>query len=131
MDQRIKGLGFVALWLGMSVAAPAQHVFKTDGLEMGIGPRGEIVRLAGPKGPRNYAPPSPPGFLVRVKNTDGVELVPAGLRVRTDLMTFAFEGGIELTVRAAQKPGYLRFELVKVVRPDKIDAVLWLSLIHI
>ena len=53
------------------------------------------------------------------------ELEPTGLRAGHDVWSFAFEGGIELRVRVAQKADYLRFELVKALRPEKIEAVLW------
>ena len=125
MGQRIKGLALVVLGLGLSVAASAQPAFRSSGLEMTIGSRGEIVRLADPRTGQNYAPDGHLGYLLRVKDTDGRELVPASVRVKKDLLAFAFDGGIGLSVRAAEKAGYLRFELVEAVHPEKIDAVLW------
>lgn len=117
----------LALVLGLSLAAGAQarQAFRTDRFEMEINDRGEIVRLADLKTQRDYAPEGRPGYLVRVRAAGGAELVPAAVRTDKDRMTFAFEGGIELVVRAAGKPDYLRFELVKAAPAGKIDAVLW------
>ena len=125
MNSQKKTVCALVLGLAFSVGAGAQQVFRTAGFEMAINSRGEIVRLAGPNGPRNYAPEGHPGHLVRIRDTGGVELAPAAVRTVKDALTFTFAGGIELTVRAARRSGYLRFELVKVARPEKIDAVLW------
>lgn len=125
MNSQKKTVCALVLGLAFSVGAWAQQVFRTAGFEMAINSRGEIVRLVGPNGPRNYAPEGHPGHLVRIRDAGGVELPPAAVRAVKDALTFTFAGGIELTVRVARKPGYLRFELVKVARPEKIDAVLW------
>jgi len=125
MSPQKKIICALVLGLILSVEAGAQQVFRTAGFEMEINARGEIVRLSGPNGPRNYAPEGQPGYLVRIRDVGGAEILPTGVRAAKGALTFAFDGGIELTVRAAQEPDYLRFELVKVVRPGKIDAVLW------
>jgi hypothetical protein len=111
--------------LGLGVGAHGQQVFRTAGFEMIIGARGEIVRLADLKANANYAPAGHSGFLIRVRNTHGDELAPAGVRVKKDALIFTFVDGVELQIRAAQRSDYLRFELVKVVHPEKVDAVLW------
>lgn len=125
MKTRITGIVVLGLGLGLGLAASAPPAFRTARLEMALGPRGEIVRLADPMTQRNYAPDGPPGYLLRVKDIDGRELVPSSVRVKKDLLTFAFDGGIVLTVRAAEKADYLRFELVGTVRSERIGAVLW------
>jgi hypothetical protein len=125
MEARIRTIGALFLGLSLSVAGRAQQVFRTSGLEVGIGGRGEILRLADVKGGRSYAPEGPSGYLLRVRTVDGAELRPAGLNAARGRLVFAFDGGIELQVLAAEKPDYLRFELVRVVHPERVDAVLW------
>jgi len=125
MNVTMKPTAALVLGISLVAGARAQPSFKADRFEMEINARGEIVRLADLKARRNFAPEGRPGYLVRVKNAAGAELVPASVRVDRGLMTFGFEGGIELVVRAARRPGYLRFELVKAAPPGKIDAVLW------
>jgi hypothetical protein len=63
------------------VRAPlgAQLVLRTSGLEIGLGGRGEILRLTDPRSGTNYAPEGRPGCLVRVK-TGGREIGPSALR---------------------------------------------------
>jgi hypothetical protein len=125
MSVRKSLVGAVMGLLCLTAAARGQQAFKTAGFELAIGGRGEILRLADLKGQRNYAPAGRPGYLVRVRNVDGAELLPLGVRAAKGRLIFAFDGGIELTVRASRKPDYLRFELVKALAPEKIDAVLW------
>lgn len=102
----------------------AQLDLKTSGLEMDLGGRGEVVRLADPRSGTNYAPQARPGFLVRVKS-GGREIEPAALRPGKSGWTFVFDGGVELIVGVSQKAEYLRFELLEVVRPEDVEAVLW------
>lgn len=111
--------------MGLAGRAGAQHVFRTAGFEMSLDGRGAITRLADLQANRDYTPAGPPGHLVRVKTVDGAELAPAAVKAGKGLLTFTFDGGIELEVRAAAKTGYLRFELVEAAPPDRIDAVLW------
>ncbi len=125
MIARKKQLIAVLCGLGLSAAAQAQHVYRTPGFAMEINGRGEIVKLTDLKSQRNYAPDGRPGYLVRVKSIGGAEILPTAFKAKKGLLTFAFDGGIELTVRAAQKPEYLRFELIEAAHPEKIDAVLW------
>jgi len=121
----MKKLCLFLLGLCLSSFADARQIFRTKSLEMEIDARGEIVRLTDPNGPRNYALEGHPGYLVRIRNVSGAELPPIGVKSQEDTMSFVFDGGIELTVRAAQKPEYLRFELIEAAHPEKIDAVLW------
>ena len=113
------------LGLGLCPAAKAQHVFKTAVFLMEIDPQARIVKLVDLKRQRNYVPEGHPGYLIRVRDTSGVELVPAAVRFHDGLLTFSFDGAIELRVRAARNADYLRFELVKAAPAEKIDAVLW------
>jgi hypothetical protein len=125
MAMRTKMIAVLLAGLGLTAAAQAQHVFKTAGLELGIGGRGEIVRLYDLKGQRDHAPDGQPGCLVRIKTVDGSEIGPTGVKSAGDRLTFAFDGGIELTVQVTSKPDYLKFDLARATRPDRIDAVLW------
>jgi hypothetical protein len=125
MGMRTKTIGVLLAGLCLSVAARAQQAFKSAELEMAIGGRGEIVRLVDLKGGRNYAPEGRSGYLIRVKTVDGSELRPAGLKSAKGRLIFTFDGGIELTVQAASKPEYLKFELVRAAPSGRIDAVLW------
>ena len=124
MNKAMKRTGAVLFGLCLSVGAGAQQVFKTARFAMELNARGEIAGLVDLEARRDYAPPGDPGYLVRVRS-GGVDLLPKGVMSKADLITFSFDGGIELRVRAAQNPEYLRFELVKAARPEKIDAVLW------
>ena len=118
-------LALVLAGLGLSAAAEAGHVFRSAGLELEIGGRGEIVRLADPRSGRDYAPPGRSGHLVRVRDAGGAELLPRSVEAEKGVLTFAFDDGIALAVRVEGKEEYLRFELVRAVRPERIDAVLW------
>jgi len=113
------------LALGLTSAAAAQTVYRTAGFELAVDERGAIVRLVDLRTSRNYVPDGQPGSLVRVKTAGGAELPPTAVRAGKGRLTCSFEGGIELVVRVASKAGYLRFELVRAVPADRIDAVLW------
>jgi hypothetical protein len=113
---------FLVLCAGASLNA--QQVLKTSRLEMDLDARGRIVKLADLKDGRDYAPAGEPGHLARVKS-EGRELVPTGMTVREDVLTFAFDRDIRLGVRVLEKADYLRFELVEAVPADRIEAVLW------
>ncbi len=121
----MKRLIFFLTAFALGAAADAQQVFRTDRFEMALDGRGAIVRLADLGSARNYAPDGHPGRLVRVRTAAGAEIEPTAVKAGKDTLAFAFEGGIVLTVRVSRKPEYLRFELVEVARPDRIDAVLW------
>jgi hypothetical protein len=108
-----------------SASLRAQTVLRTSTLEMEITAKGEVVRLASRSSGANYAPSARPGYLLRIKAVRGGELVPRGVTARKGVLRFGFDGGIELDVRVEEKPGYLRFELVKAVPSESIDAVLW------
>lgn len=120
----MKKIGTVILALALCSTARAQHVFKTPRLLMELDPGARIVKLVDLKTRKNYVPDGKPGSLIRVK-TDGKELSPSALTVSKNVLSLTFAGGIELQVRAAEKADYLRFELVKAVPPEKIEAVLW------
>src|SRR5512137_437557 len=111
--------------LSLTSAAEAQQVFRAGGFEMALDGRGAIVGLTDLKAGRNYAAAGQPGSLIRVRTVDGAELPPTAVRVSKGRLTFTFDGGIELIVGVASKPGYLRFELIKAAPPERIDAVLW------
>ncbi|MBP7707553.1 MAG: hypothetical protein KA243_09950 [Candidatus Aminicenantes bacterium] len=127
MGTRVKAVVILVLGLGLVGAsrAAAQTVLESAGLRLEIDGRGAIARLADPRTGREYLPEGVPGYLVRVREAGGAELAPVSLKPAKDLWTFTFDGGIALTVRASRKSGYLRFELVRAVRPERIDAVLW------
>jgi hypothetical protein len=111
-----------AICLGSAVNA--QQTYKTPEFQMQIGPKAEVTQLLDVKSNRNYVPDGKPGYLVRVKSM-GKELAPARMTVKNNLLILAFDGGIELQVKAEQKNGYLKFELKKAVHPEKIEAILW------
>ncbi len=114
----------ILLVLGLCSTARAQHVFKTKSFLMEIASGAQVVKLVDPKSQRNHVPPGRAGYLVRVK-AEGKELAPTALDVKKDVLSLTFPGGIRLEVRVAEKPEYLRFELVKAIHPEKIEAVLW------
>jgi hypothetical protein len=125
MTAAAKRTFIVLIGLGLAGAAGAQQTFRTARLGMELNGRGEIVGLTDLKTSRSYAPNGPPGYLLRLREAGGAELAPAEVRFRKDRLVVSFEGGIELEVRSDQKAEYLRFELTKAVRPERIDAVLW------
>lgn len=112
----------LAICLGGTVIG--QQVLKTTAFQMQIGPKSEIIRLLDVKNNINYAPQGQPGYLIRVKSS-GMDLLPLEVKVKSNMLSFIFDGGIELLVQADQKKDYLRFELKKVVHPEKVDAVMW------
>ncbi len=124
MTSGAKFVTVLLLGLGLVSGAAAQNVLETSGLRLEVDGRGAIVKLVDPRSGRDHAPAGRPGYLVRVKS-GGRELEPTGLRASKDIWSFAFEGGIELRVRVARQADYLRFEVVKVLRPERIEAVLW------
>ncbi len=124
MTSGAKFVPVLLLGLGLVSRTAAQNVLETAGLRLEVDGRGAIVKLVDPRSGRDHAPAGRPGYLVRVKS-GGRELEPTGLRTGQDAWTFAFEGGIELRVRVARKADYLRFELVKALRSESIEAVLW------
>jgi hypothetical protein len=107
-----------------SATLDAQHVLKTADFAMEVNARGEVVRLAHLGSGANYVPPSDPGRLVRIKSR-GRELVPRAMTVRQGMWSFSFDGGLRLQIKASENAGYLRFELVKAVPSEAIEAVLW------
>ncbi|MBN2206265.1 MAG: hypothetical protein JW742_02570 [Candidatus Aminicenantes bacterium] len=113
---------FAGLCAGASL--DAQHVLRTSRLKMGLNARGEIVRLADAKDGRDHAPAGEPGYLVRVKS-GGRELRPTGMTAGTGVLTFVFDRGIRLRVRASEKAEYIRFELTEAAPAGTIEAVLW------
>ncbi len=125
MRTRVKAVLVLALVLAGASRAATQTALECAGLRLEIDGRGAIARLADPRTGRSFLPDGITGHLVRVREAGGAELVPISVKAAKDLWTFAFDGGISLTVRASRKAGYLKFELVKAVRPERIDAVLW------
>jgi PAS domain-containing protein len=119
------GIGILLFGLGLCGPARAQLAFRTPRFLAGIDSRARLIRLVDLKTRADYAPEGHPGYLVRLRNAEGEELAPAGVRAQEDLLIFVFDGGIELQVRVARKADYLRFELVRVAHPEKVDAVLW------
>jgi len=101
-----------------------QHLFKTTSFGMEINSQGQVVAMTDVKSNMNYVPSSNPGYLVRIKSS-GKEFVPVSLKFRNDLFLLAFDGGMELHVKAEQKKDYIRFGVVRTVHPEKIQAVLW------
>jgi hypothetical protein len=114
-----------AICLGGTVLA--QQVFKTTSFQMQIGPKSEIIQLMDLKSKIskvNYVPEGKPGYLIRVKSK-GKDLAPLEMEVKGSFLFLIFGGGIELHVQAVRNNDYLRFELIKAVHPEMIDAVLW------
>lgn len=125
MGRRAKAAMVLGLGLVCASRTAAQTVLKSAGLRLELDGRGAVVRLADPRTGRNYLPEGVAGHLVRVRDAGGAERAPVSLTSVKDLWTFAFDGGVALTVRASRKEGYLKFELIEAVRPERIDAVLW------
>lgn len=120
----MKTIGTLILGLSLWSVANAQQVFKTRGFLVEVGPNARIVRLVDLKTGKNYVPEADPGYLVRVK-AGGRELTASALTVRKNVVDLTFADGIALQVRAAERPDYLRFELVKATPSERIEAVLW------
>jgi hypothetical protein len=120
----MKKIGTALLVLGLCSTAQAQHLFKTKSFLMEIASSSQVVELVDLNSRKNYVPEGRAGYLVRIR-TEGKELAASSLTVQKDVLSLAFPGGIGLEVRAAGKGDYLRFELIKAVHPEKIDAVLW------
>ena len=117
-------LGILLIGPALCSVANAQHVFKTPRLLLEIDAQARLVRLVDPMSQKNYVPEGASGSLIRIK-AGGREVEAKGLSVKKGLLSLTFDGGIGLEVRAEVKAGYLRFELVKAVHPEKIEAVLW------
>jgi hypothetical protein len=101
-----------------------QVSLKTGNLLMEISQTGEIVKLVDIGSGINYVPGGKPGYLLRVKSA-GKEVNPSSARIRNKIIQLTFEGGIELQVQAKESQDYIRFELIRAVRPEKIEAILW------
>jgi len=101
-----------------------QYTFKSAVFRMDINSRGQVIGMTDLKSNMNYVPSSDPGYLARIKSS-GVEMVPRSVQVKSGIIALAFDGGMELHIKADQKKDYIRFGVVRTVHPEKIQAVLW------
>jgi hypothetical protein len=111
--------------LFLAAHATAQISFQTPAFLMEIDASAQLVKLIDRKSQVNYAPATSPGALVRLRDHNKQELLPTRLRVQHDTLHFEFSNGVSLYVKATEKATHLRFELVKVMQPDRVDAILW------
>jgi len=114
----------IILIVGFGFSISGQNIFKTGQLQVEIDDNGKIVQLVNLSGRKNLVPKGNPGTLIRIKRGER-ELVPSSMKVRKNKLSFSFEEGIALEVDVRENPEYLRFELTKVVNPQKVEAVLW------
>jgi hypothetical protein len=124
MKQPIRASLFALLAIFLGGTLPAQHVYHTAGFGLEINSQGQVTGMTDLKNKINYVPSGNPGYLVRIKS-NGKDLAPSSVKVQKNLLYFTFEGGIELQVQAIQNKDYLKFELKKAVKTEKIEAVYW------
>lgn len=102
----------------------AQTTFRTDNFQVGLSPVGEVISLSDTGSGENYVPSNDPGSLLRIKS-GGVEYQPIAMEVRGSLLLLKFEKEIEVHVEAKQTREYVRFEVVNIVHPEKIEVIFW------
>ncbi len=102
----------------------AQAIFKTNTFLMEIGTDGSVTKMLNPATGTDYVPESRPGQLIRIKSA-GLEMPPQTIRFHDNIIQLMFEGGPELEILVTQNKDYIKFELIKVLHADKIDAILW------
>jgi hypothetical protein len=124
MKLTIRASFITILAITLCSTLPAQHVYRTTSFSLEINGQGQVVGMTDLKNQVNYVPTGNPGYLVRIKN-NGKDLAPLSVKVQKNLLYLTFEGGAELQVVASQNSDYLKFELKKTVKPEKIEAVLW------
>lgn len=112
-----------------SLAVNAQTYFTSGGLQIGLNPKGEITNLINNATGYNYVPAQNPGFLLRIRSTSNEIQNPLSVKVQKSILTFKFKDGIEVRVDVkaviAEQPGYVRFEVVKILKPECINGILW------
>ncbi|MBL7825500.1 MAG: hypothetical protein JNJ57_02640, partial [Saprospiraceae bacterium] len=114
---------FPVLFLAAQLSA--QTTFRTSTLELELDARAQVVRLTDPKTGINFAVPSNPGNLIRIRNINKQELAPLSVKAQKNTLRMSFEGGIELLLQVSEQPTHLRFELIRTRNSDQIDAVFW------
>lgn len=108
-----------------AITLNAQVVFNTENLKLRISAEGRITELSASESNINYVPYENPGCLLRLRNTDKIELNPEGMKIENEMLLFSFKGGIDLYVRVTENQFYICFELVKIKNAGMIDAVIW------
>jgi hypothetical protein len=124
MKRSVKGviLLMISLWMGGSVIG--QVSWKAGGLMMEISQNGEVITMADAGSGVNYVPGGQPGHLVRVKSGKR-ELHPSSVSIQNHVLQLTYGEGIALHVQATATRDYIRFEIIRVVRPEAIEAILW------
>lgn len=124
MNHKVKGMIWVMTAILMEGSLFGQVSMKAGNLLMEINQNGEIVKMADGRSGVNYVPDGQPGHLLRVKSGKR-ELHPSSVKIQNKVFQFAYDGGIELYVQATETQDYIKFELIRAVRPELIEAVLW------
>ncbi len=116
-------IAFIALFT-FSNAHAAQRTFSTERFTIVLGESGEIISMSSTDTGQNYVPENQEGTLIRIKK-EGIEYKPISMTTVNGLLIFRYQGDIELHIGVKESSAYIRFELEKVIHPQKVEAVIW------
>jgi hypothetical protein len=101
----------------------SQVNIKTSTLELQISELGVIEKLVDLKSAAKYAAQET-AYLINLK-VKGEVIHPIKMKSKKDELTFSFDGGFEVKVKATNKMDYVRFEVVSVNKESAVQALLW------
>ena len=101
----------------------SQVNIKTSTLELQISEVGVIEKLVDLKSAANYAAQET-AYLINLK-VKGEVIHPIKMKSKKDELTFSFDGGFEVKVKATNKMDYVCFEVVSVNKESAVQALLW------
>lgn len=101
----------------------AQIGFETSDLEIRLNRKGQITHLVNIESGENFVPEEK-GHLLKIK-VNGTVVSPLKVDKEGDNFQFRFAEDLTLQVKITQNPLHVRFEMVSVNKPDKIEALIW------
>jgi len=113
---------FLAL-ISFSIAVQAQVSFNTESFRLSLDERGAVTELTDIHNDVNYAA-TEPGFLIGIKSKGSI-LDPQGFKVKGELVSYLFQGGLGVDLKVQNKGDYLKLEVVGVSDDALTDAILW------
>ncbi len=119
----IRSIAIILLLSLFSITLQAQLSLETSTFRLGLDKKGAITELRDTQKDVNYAA-AEPAYLLGIKS-EGLILLPRGMKAQGNTMSFHFQGGIRVDLNAQNKGDYLSFEVVSLSDEKLTEAILW------
>ncbi len=122
----IKVITIISTIFIQSLTVSAQQIsLKSEGLNINLSPKGQLIALSSPGSEKNYLAMSEKAPLLQIR-VDSNWYEPTGATFKSGIVSLVYQSvNITAQVKVIQKKTHITFELIKLDAKDKVNAVVW------